>query len=414
MHAFKKTLAASLSLGLAACSAGSAEPDTEGLTTDPDGFAAGEAYGNGSDPMAHISYLASDLMKGRNSPSADLSNAASYIKVYLTKHGLTGPNPADTNGPYAQTFTIGSFKGADALAHHETDGPHLEFGVKLFEDAFYIDSRMSLTAQDTASLRYEESMTAQGVAVGPHQLRPISELQAAATFAGPVQNVLGKLDGTGTKANEVVLVMAHLDHIGTTTGGTVFNGADDNASGSSVILSIIPGLVAAKQAGQLNRSVLFMWTAGEEKGLVGAQYFVDHPISGIGLSNISGVINMDMVARWDDQRLSVIDTTTSGSANYFRALLESANTAMSDPFDKLNRDIQTYIDRQDGWAFMNAGEDVLFLFEGLSNPNGGGSLNADYHASGDDIDKIISENDGNKPRRVRDLLIDVVKRASNK
>lgn len=413
MHAFNKTLALSLSLGLAACSAGSGEPEPEGLINDPAGFAAGEQNGDGSDPMVHIAYLSSDMMKGRNTPSADLNIAASYVKTFLGRHGLTGPNPSDTNGPYAQTFTIGTFNAAGAVAHSDANAPH-EFGVSLFEEAFYVDQTMSRTAQDTLSLRYEQAMAAQGLSVGPHQLRPVAELQANATLAGTAQNVLGKLDGTGAKSNEVIVVMAHLDHIGVTTGGVVFNGADDNASGSSTILSIIPALTAAKQSGQLNRSLLFLWTGGEEKGLVGAQFFVDHPIAGIGLSNIAGVINMDMVARWDDQRLSVIDTTTSGSANYFRALLDGANTSMSDPFDKLNRDIAMYIDRQDGWAFMNAGEDVLFLFEGLSNPAGGGSLMPDYHATGDDVDKIITDNGGNKPRRVRDLLVDVVKRASNR
>jgi aminopeptidase YwaD len=413
MHAFKKTLALSLGLGLAACSAGSGEPDHEGLINDPAAFAPGEQHSNGSDPMTHISYLASDLMKGRNSPSADLNTAGAYVRTFLERHGLTGPNPSDANGPYAQTFSIGTFNAAGADAHSDANAPH-EFGVTLFQEAFYLDQNMSRTAQDTLSLRYEEAMAARGLSVGPHQLRPVAELQASATVAGTAQNVLGKLNGTGPKSNEVVVIMAHLDHIGTTTGGVVFNGADDNASGSATILSIIPALVAAQQAGQLNRSLLFLWTAAEEKGLVGAQFFVDHPIAGIGLSNISGVINMDMVARWDDQRLSVIDTTTSGSANFFRALLDSANTSMPDPFDKLNRDIATYIDRQDGWAFMNAGEDVLFLFEGLSNPAGGGSLNPDYHATGDDIEKIIADNGGNKARRVRDLLVDVVKRTSNR
>lgn len=435
MRTLTSVLAFSLFLGAAGCgeggsdlSASDSDPDrSEKTDSHEESIAVGEPNGNGSDPMAHIAYLASDTMKGRNSPSADLNNAATYIKAFLSTNGLTGPNPGDTNGPYAQTFTVLSFTEA-GLAAHDPHDPHdhgddaarthaSAFGVELFEEAFFLDDQMSLGARQVVDLRYEQAMKAKGktvAALKPGALRSVKELSSEALLAGPVQNVLGTLTGTGLKSNEVILVMAHLDHIGTTTGGVVYNGADDNASGSATILSAIPALAAAQQAGQLNRSVLFFWTAGEEKGLLGAQYFVDHPIAGIGLSNIVGVVNMDMVGRWDDQRLSVIDTNLAGTPNYLRTILESSNAALPDPFNTLNRDIMSYIDRQDGWPFLNAGEDVLFVFEGLSNAAGGGSLNADYHATGDDIDKIIQDNGGNKPRRVRDLLVGIVKQAANR
>ena len=411
MYALKKSLALSIALGLAACSLAGEGPDSTGPDTGHAAIGVGEHYGDGSDPMAHIAYLSSDTMKGRNSPSPDLNNAASYIRTFLGNYGLTGPNPSDPNGPYAQSFTLSTFNKTEL--HSDAEAPHA-FGVTLFEEGFYLDKKMSAAAQDAVSHRYEESMAAKGVAVGAHKTRSFAELSAAATVSGTAQNVLGKLAGTGAKSGEIIVVMAHLDHLGTSSSGTVFNGADDNASGSATILSSIPALFALQQSGQLNRSVLFLWTAAEEKGLVGAQYFVDHPIAGIGLSNIAGVINMDMVGRWDDQRLSIIDTTSSGSANYFRALLDSANASMSDPFDKMNRDINGYIDRQDGAAFLKAGKDVLFIFEGLSNPAGGGDLIPEYHATADDIDKIIADNGGQKVRRVRDLLVNVVKLAVNR
>jgi aminopeptidase YwaD len=144
------------------------------------------------------------------------------------------------------------------------------------------------------------------------QLRQVSE-------AGPMaQNTMALLKGTGPHKDEVIVVMAHLDHVGVGRNGAINNGADDNASGSGVLLASIPELVEAQKRGELDRSVLFLWTGAEEKGLVGSQYFVDHPIPGLGLENISGVINMDMVGRWDDPRLSVIDTNSRGQANYFQ------------------------------------------------------------------------------------------------
>jgi hypothetical protein len=425
MRALTAIFTLSIGLGLTGCSglgeespASGSDSDPERIGSDEAGFAVGEPHGTGSDPMAHISFLASDALNGRDSPSAGLNKAAEYIKTHLATHGLTGPNPADANGPYTQTFTISTFGAAEeGHGHRHGEGEEVGYGVELFEEGFFLDERMSPTAHGALARQYEKAMKAAGKGVAPLEagaLRPLAEMQSGASLAGLTQNVMGKLVGTGAKSNEVILVMAHLDHIGVASGGVVYNGADDNASGSATILSAIPGLVAVKQAGQLNRSVLFLWTAGEEKGLVGAQYFLDHPIAGIGLANIAGVINMDMVARWDDQRLSIIDTNTSGTANYFRNILTSANGTLADPFNSLNRDINSYIDRQDGWVFLNAGEDVLFVFEGLSNPAGGGSLIPEYHATGDDIDKIIADNGGNKPRRVRDLLIEVVKQAANR
>ena len=87
---------------------------------------------------------------------------------------------------------------------------------------------------------------------------------------------------------------------------------------------------------------------------------------------------------------------------------------MTDPFDRLNRDINPYRDRQDGAVFSRKGEDVLFIFEGLSNPKGGGDLIEEYHQPTDDIEKIIEDNGGNKPRRVKDLMVDIIQQATNR
>jgi hypothetical protein len=443
MRAWTGNLALVIGLGLAGCSDGSADLPTGESAESPEntgaaqeGIAVGEPLGDGSDPMAHIAYFSSDTMRGRNSPSNELSSAAQYIKHYLTMHGLTGPNPSDPNGPYAQTFTVATFdaEAAGEHLHAHAAGDAKRFGSSLFESGFYLDEKMSPIAHEAASRLYDRAMGGikhdattieksghdhdkeheeAGPEEGKQELRPIEDIRSSAMLAGTVYNLLGKLDGTGAQSSQVVLVMAHLDHIGATASGTVNNGADDNASGSATILSAIPALAALKKNGQLNRSVVFMWTAAEEKGLIGSQYFVDHPIAGIGLSNIVGVINMDMVGRWDDQRISVIDTDLAGTANFMRTHLQNANAALSDPFNTVNRDINSYIDRQDGWPFLNAGEPVMFLFEGLSNPAGGGSLHADYHASTDDIDKIMQDNGGNKPRRMRDLLVELVKRVAN-
>lgn len=373
-----------------------------------------------SDPMKHIEYLASDELQGRDSPSDGLSAASEYVKQLAQKYGLTGPNTSNPSDPFQQKFQVFSFANENAArwgtegAFHEHEA-HKDFGHQTFQEGFYLDEKMPLETRELLTRRYEESQKAVGQTLAPRsgpmtvdQLRQVSE-------AGPMaQNTMAMLQGTGPHKDEVIVVMAHLDHIGTGRDGKVNNGADDNASGSAVLMASIPELVEKQKRGELDRSVLFLWTGAEEKGLVGSQYFVDHPIPGLGLDKISGVVNMDMVGRWDDQRLSVIDTNSRGQANYFRDVVSQANQKLADPFDRLNQDINQYRDRQDGAVFTRKGEDVLFMFEGLSNPNGGGSLNPDYHQPTDDVDKIIRDNGGNKPRRVKDLMVNVIQLAANR
>ncbi|HTE45560.1 MAG TPA: M28 family peptidase [Gemmatimonadaceae bacterium] len=373
--------------------------DSAGKKFLDDGGTADGGTADDSDPMAHIEYFASEELRGRDSPSADFDTAAAYVTERLVKYGLTGPNSGDANGDYAQTFEVGalaaqgtSAKQRAAHVHSKDARDPTSFGTSLFEHGFYIDKR-------------------------PGSASPAAKLLAArpdAFAAGDSHNVLGRLEGTGPQKNEVIVAMAHLDHLGVSSSGDVYNGADDNGSGSGVLLSLVPLLAEAQQNGQLNRSVLFVFTAAEEDGLVGSQYFVDHPIAGVGLSDVVGVINMDMVGRWDDQRISVIDSKSDGTTTYLAELLTQANAKLADPFDTVNHDIDQYARRQDGASFYDQNEDVLFVFEGLSDPAGGGSLNEDYHQTTDDVSKIISENGGNKPRRVRDLLNELIKLASNR
>lgn len=373
---------------------------------------------NDSDPMKHIEYLASDELQGRDSPSDGLSAASEYVKQLAQKYGLTGPNTHNPSDPFQQKFQVFSFANENAARGQAVWGEHeahKDFGHETFQEGFYLDENMPAETRELLTRKYEETAKASGQPLAPRsgpmtveQLRQVSE-------AGPMaQNTMAMLQGTGPHKDEVIVVMAHLDHIGTGRDGKVNNGADDNASGSAVLMASIPELVEAQKRGELDRSVLFLWTGAEEKGLVGSQYFVDHPIPGLGLDKISGVVNMDMVGRWDDQRLSIVDTNSRGQANYFRDVVNQANQKLTDPFDRLNQDINQYRDRQDGAVFTRKGEDVLFMFEGLSNPNGGGSLNPDYHQPTDDIDKIIRDNGGNKPRRVKDLMVNVIQLAANR
>ena len=374
-----------------------------------------------SDPMKHITYLASDELQGRDTPSTGLNAAAAYVTKFAQDYGLKGPNSLNPSDPYAQPFNLFSFAGPESLSGdaarggHAGHAEHKEFGHTLFQEGFYLDEKMPAETREVLTRQYQDSMKEAGWPLAQRSTEPMSveELRQVARPEATTQNTMALLEGTGPHKGEVLVVMAHLDHVGTSRG-KVNNGADDNASGSAVLMSSIPELVEAQKRGELDRSVLFVWTAGEEKGLVGSQYFVDHPIPGLGLDKISGVVNVDMVGRWDDQRLSVVDTNSRGKPNYFREVVTQANAQMADPFDRINQDINMYRDRQDGAVFSRKGEDVLFMFEGLSNPKGGGDLIPEYHQPTDDVDKILRDNGGEKPRRIKDLMVNVLKLAANR
>jgi hypothetical protein len=113
-------------------------------------------------------------------------------------------------------------------------------------------------------------------------------------------NVLGYVEGSDPELkDEVVVIGAHLDHLGA-RGGYIFNGADDNGSGSVAVLEMAQAF--ALNPVKPKRSVLFALWTGEEKGLLGSRYYVSHPY--FVLDKTVANLNLDMVSReWDKERL---------------------------------------------------------------------------------------------------------------
>jgi Zn-dependent M28 family amino/carboxypeptidase len=115
------------------------------------------------------------------------------------------------------------------------------------------------------------------------------------------ENVVGILEGSDpVKKNEYVVISAHLDHIGLSApmenGHNVNNGADDDGSGSTALLAIARAYSEGAAKGQRpERSIIFLWNAGEEKGLWGSQYFNEFPF--IDLSKVVANLNIDMIGR---------------------------------------------------------------------------------------------------------------------
>jgi hypothetical protein len=116
------------------------------------------------------------------------------------------------------------------------------------------------------------------------------------------ENILGYLEGTDKK-DEVVVVTAHYDHIGISPrveGDKINNGADDDGSGTVAVLAMAKAFAQAKKEGNgPRRSILFMTVTGEEKGLLGSEYYSEHPVYPLDKTVVN--LNIDMIGRRDPQ-----------------------------------------------------------------------------------------------------------------
>jgi Zn-dependent M28 family amino/carboxypeptidase len=127
-------------------------------------------------------------------------------------------------------------------------------------------------------------------------------IQAAVTKTpGSTQNVIGMVEGRDpVLKNEYVVISAHLDHTGfsaaATGGDTINNGADDDGSGSVAVMAIARAFALGAAKGiRPKRSIIFLWVAGEEKGLWGSQYFAQFPP--VDITKVVANLNIDMIGR---------------------------------------------------------------------------------------------------------------------
>lgn len=200
------------------------------------------------------------------------------------------------------------------------------------------------------------------------------------------ENVLGYVEGSDpVLKDEVLVVSAHYDHIGR-RGESIFNGADDNGSGTSTILEVAEAFSMAKQRGLgPRRSVLFLWVSGEEKGLLGSQYYADHPI--FPLEQTVADINVDMVGRVDEAHegnpyyIYVIgsDRLSSELHNIGEAVNEAYTDLELDYTYNAEDDPNRYYYRSDHYNFASRGIPSVFFFNGV---------HPDYHQATDTVDKI--------------------------
>ena len=420
----------------------------------------------------HVAYLASDEMRGRDTPSPELEEAARYIAAHFEELGLT---PAGGDGTFIQRWpftrlamdpavTRAGFSGPDASAAWEygrdffgvpgapapvsgtpvyaTDpasaaaglpaetqgnplvvflpegfGPDLILAVQAGMQAGASGLILIMDEETGAGDIHQIAAAMEGGAAGQLPIPTIGirmdlgdELLRSAGVeprSGPdppavlegvtvelhlgfepttteVPNVVALLRGSDPELREThVVVTAHFDHVGVgppdERGDSIYNGADDNASGTAALMEIAAAFAALPEAPA--RSIIFLAVSGEEKGLLGADWYANNPTVPEG--SMVANLNMDMVGRNHPDTIIAIGEEFSDIGERVRAVAtahpELGLVVAPDP----EPEEQAFL-RSDHFSFVQQGIPALFLTTWLHD---------DYHQPSDqahliDADKL--------------------------
>lgn len=198
------------------------------------------------------------------------------------------------------------------------------------------------------------------------------------------ENIWAFIEGS-EKPDEIVVVSAHYDHIGI-ENGVVFNGADDDGSGTVALLEIAKAFQTAKNEGHgPKRSILFLHVTGEEHGLHGSRFYSENPL--FPLKNTVADVNIDMIGRRDDLHKNSNNYIYLIGSDYLSSELYTICENQNAKFVNLNldytfndrKDPNRFYYRSDHYNFAKKGIPVVFLFNGV---------HADYHKESDEVDKI--------------------------
>jgi hypothetical protein len=277
-----------------------------------------------SSMRGHLSYLSSDLLEGRASPSKGLDLAAEFIASEFRRAGL---EPVGDDG-YFQTTT----------------------------------------------------------------------LQARDGTTGKVRNVIGVLRGSDPVLKDTyVLVTAHYDHLGMRTTGEdkIYNGANDDGSGTVSVIELGSALAKLKQ--HPKRSIVFMTLFGEERGLLGSRYYGAHPI--FPIAKTIADVNLEQIGRTDDDegpRVSAVSMTGFDYSDV-GTVFQAAGKLLGVGVEKHPTFSDEFFGRSDNQALADLGVPAHTICTAFSYP--------DYHRVSDTWDKVDYENMAKVDRMVALALI---------
>jgi Zn-dependent M28 family amino/carboxypeptidase len=425
------------------------------------------------DLTKHLTYLASDEMKGRDTGSPEGKIAAQYLADFYKGLGLTGP----VSGSYFQnvplvsanfsnvTLQIGKNKLVENTDFVFTGDGNMAkaakadlvfLGLVTDENLAKVDVKGKLVGLWAVGVRSNDLVTkvmdagAAGIVIvtmegqanfdrianryktlaGRGRIgfdqeikqRPIfmvSSDKMAQLFGTPVEtlkeaaktnptsiatqkatyqivktktpveavNVMGFLEGTDKK-EEVLVISSHYDHVGVNGEGDAFNGADDDGSGTVSVMEIAEAFAtAAKEGNKPRRSILFLNVTGEEKGLLGSEYYAENPV--FPIANTVNNINIDMVGRidYEYQKAENKDYVYVIGSEMLSSQLKKINEYNNITYTNLILDYRydaeddpnRFYYRSDHYNFAKFNIPVIFFFNGVHD---------DYHQVTDTVDKI--------------------------
>lgn len=206
-------------------------------------------------------------------------------------------------------------------------------------------------------------------------------------------NVAAVLTGSDPELrNEYVVFSAHMDHVGVrepdASGDSIYNGADDDASGTAAVIEIAEAFAALEEPPP--RSTVFLLVSGEERGLHGSRAYADDPPEPVASGRMVANLNMDMVGRnWPDTIVAIGKEHSDLGATLERVNAAHPELGMT-AIDDLWPDENFYF-RSDHYNFARNGVPVLFFFNGTHD---------DYHRPSDEVELI----DAGKGARLTRLI----------
>ena len=329
----------------------------------------------------HLSFIASDLLEGRNTPSRGLDIAAEYIAAQFRRAGL---EPA------------GDEKGESYFQTSEWSvGPVNNNFVELSVD----DGKQKMRARPD-----------QLAAIGVHIEQGVEQKTDATTSGSekPVvklRNVVGLLRGSDPVLKDsYVIVSAHYDHIGvrpTGEGDRINNGANDDGSGVVSMIELASALAALKQ--KPKRSIVFIAWFGEEKGLQGSRYYGRHPV--FPLEKTVSMVNLEHMGRTDDSEGIKLDSATLTGFDFtdLGPIFKAAGEKTGIDVYKHEKNSDAFFSRSDNQALADAGIPAHTLCVAFIFP--------DYHNVGDHWEKIDYTNLAKVNRMVALSLLTIANNA---
>jgi Zn-dependent M28 family amino/carboxypeptidase len=353
-----------------------------------------DAY-QGVDVKDKIMVVADAFPKGvnRSDFSGKPGEAFDFPSTYAHSHGAKGiiivPNSSALSF-WEQRHKSSLNPSRPVPESHQTEGvPTIVASVKMVDAIFQGEK-----------LNYEtiKKQMSEGVFGEPFDLSPSKKANLTVSVKVETlktQNVVAVIEGQDPKLkDEYVAIGAHYDHVGigsaNSNGDKIFNGADDDGSGTVAVLAIAEAL---SQGPRPKRSVLFVWHAGEEKGLWGSEYIVENPP--VPINQIITQLNIDMIGRSKKNGdTNPRNINLSGPNEIYVIGSKMMSTELGELSESVNKsflnlkfnykydapdDPERFFYRSDHFNYAKKGIPIIFYFDGVHE---------DYHGLSDHPDKI--------------------------